>query len=762
MVVRYIVRLLVCGVLSAAPLLAQALGPGEDPRYKVAATALTEAKGLIDASRRVPPSAAYDIGLLQCLLGNMDGGVATICSAEDPSGPNGPRWNALFEAAYEVSRKNAIELVQKTAGRQRQSDRAAMMAGLAQAQFEAGQVLPAMLSMQEVGVSQPGVAAEQSLGWAEALRGKGTEPPTELYSRILDFARRIPPPERDAEKRSRQATVLARLVNFHAAAGNDDAALLAAEAVADPDDRQRPLYQLATLQAAAGRCDRATGTATKLSTEAPNAPSTASWQVSALARIVACQAKASQTEGAQATANRAAEAARRTVNNEVRVGSLLAASEAASAAGLRSLAGTLASQALGDLHVTEQRKRALALLNAGRAQYLAGNREVAETTFDAARKVVILTREDDVYDEAIMVPAGLGLIGEAKAGLALRKDPVQKRAGRLVLVTALAKAGYLNEALAEAREYAVGTLDDRKARVQALAAVAERAEPGPAAELIREALALVTDPFEAESVQALCLLAGRRGLPATALKCLQTALDGVAKRGGIEKLPLDELLESVGQALRRPTGEDGDKPGLVAAAERAGMTIREPMARTAALCALTRTVATNDRDGGAKLLAAGAREARTVTPEGRLAHALAEVGAVAAGSGYEADAVGCFNAAEAVLENLQQVTGTVLLAVFECEAQSGRKTAGRFLMRSLLTIENFEREGSTDLRRLARVAAFTAAPGDTLAIARRTYRAEEKLAAYLDLARAVVGQPMPALRQRDHFPLPAVVRPPAA
>lgn len=743
----------------AARVAAAGIGPQVDQGPVIARSALTEARQLVDQQSRLPREAVFDIGLLQALLGEFEAGVATITAAADTAGPGGPRWVALAEAARATAAKGQPELVQTVAERQKGADRAALLVGLARAQLAADNTPLALLNLQEVGGLYPALAANELLSAAEEMAAAGKTPPTEVYSRALDLARVVPGTELSGGQPS-QALLLGRLVALHAAAGNDDAALQAAEAVTDPDQRQGPLAEVARCSAAAGRFERAVDAARKLSTEQADPASGASRQVTALAAVSKLQ------EGAMAvaTARLAAEAAKRAVDNYVRVRSLLTASEALSAAGEQAAASALAAQALSDIHVTAQGQRATALLHAARAQALAGQREVAEATFRAAREVVALAKDPATYNAAVAVPAAIGLVGEAKAGLALRKDPASLIAGRLVLARTLAAHGYPAEAIAVAQEFDATRPDEKLARIQALVAVAT---PERGLELLREAVKLASEaPLDLASLRLIAARAESERWPEIALAVYAAATESAAKTARPEaELGLAELAEltarTVSSRFAPPPAAYADALALGELATLAEQTLgstQDPMTRSAGLATVGGAVCrAGDRAGGERLLAAAAKAAREVTPEDRQIRALAEHGAAAAGCGYVELAARSFTAAEAMLDNLADIGARVLLPLAEAEAQHGRFTAGRFLLRSILTIEGFAREGSSDLRSLAQVAAYVGQPADALAMIRRIYRPEERLSGYLDLARVLIGRPVAPLRQPAGYPLPPVI-----
>ena len=191
-------------VLAAAPGLAglrvQEVG-SEAARQKIARTALTEAKQLFD-SNRLPREGLLEIGVLQAVTGDLDGGLGTITVVDDQKGPGGPRWAALREVAQTLTAKGQLEAVQKSAQRQRASDRAALLAGIGAAQLAAGQELPAVLTLQELGTGYPAVAAGVLLDYAAAKQAKGEAAVTELLGRALDLARRIPTNLKEADGRT--------------------------------------------------------------------------------------------------------------------------------------------------------------------------------------------------------------------------------------------------------------------------------------------------------------------------------------------------------------------------------------------------------------------------------------------------------------------------------------------------------------------------------------------------------------------------------
>ncbi len=740
-------------LLAAVTARAQTLGPAETPWDRLAKTALSEAQDLVTINKTLPRESLFDIGLMWALSGELSKGLQTICGTPDATGPGGPRWAALVEVGHTLAARGKAGPVQRAAEKQAGADRAALLVGLAQAQFEAGEDLAAMLNLQEVANAFPAVAAELMVARAESVEAEGGEPATELLSRTLDAARKIPPAQRQ-ESGSVQAAVLTRLAMIHVRLEKDAAALQAVEAVADPDDRQAPLLALTGAQAAGGRYAAALDTATKAGSENADPATEASRQVTGYA-IVARAAAAHSDAAAGEAARRAAESAKGTVDNYIRVRSLILAAEAHLAAETGAGAALL-TQALADLHVTDQGQRARALAAAARAQVLAGQSEPAQTTFASALEVAALARDERTADAVVMAPASLGLVDLAERGLALRQEPEALLRGRLLLARTLAEEGFAKEAEAALGKLDLGKRAERLARMEGLCQVAERLAGGSDERLLRDSLRLAADPFDPAGVRRVAATAAGKGLAAVALEAFGAAVEGMVKSSkSYLEVGADELLAAVRTALARSAAAGADLSALTSAAAQAAMAAGEPMVRAAGLSALGSALAELGQGVEAeRLLATASVEARRVTPEARMVQALCEHGAVAGLAGFPALADSSFSAARGLLDVLDAVSPPVLLAYAECEAEVGRKTAGVYLLRSVLTLPGFGRDGSTDLRRLGRVAGYQDLWADALAMARRVDRPNERLAALLDVARNILARPMLPLRARDVFALP--------
>ena len=746
---------LAAGLMALGAVGGQNMGPQPDSAaMRTARQALGLAKELVAESKNVPPSATWEIGYLEAWLGELDAGLATICSTEETERHG--RLETLYQTGRDIGARGQVEAVQAASAKLHGADRAWLLSGLAAAQFELGETLPALLNLQQVAETDPALAANQMIDRAAVLRHDGQRVPTELLSRLLEAVRQIPNEAVDGDGQPVQASTVTRLVELHAADGNDDAALQAAEAASDPDQRQIPLLRLVTLQARAGRFDRSIDTAAKLSLEQAAPASGASYRVTGLARVVATQARAGDNEGAQTTAQIASQAAQQTVDNGVRALSMLLAAGSLVNAGQPDRITTLVSGALSDLHITDQTRRAQVLIRAACVQAAAGQADTAAVSFKSGREVVALAKTTAAYDAAVAWPAENGLVEDASAGLALRKDPADLRVGRLLLVRSLASGGYLDAALSAAEPFDLQQPEGRTAFLDAVISVAEQAPPAKRPELLSRALAVARQPYDLESLAKVAAAAGDLGLPETAIDTYATALAGATEINAAEsKLGLDRFLNALSNALRRRAAAGADPGALAGSAETAAMATRDPVARAAALTVIGQTVADlGALEAGGRLLDRAAAEARVVKPDERQVRALAEEAAVAARLGFANRARASFDAAEAICDLLDAVPPELLMTLAETEAEAGRTGTQRYLLRSIMTLPNFEREGSTDLLRLSRIAAYGSLPADSLAICRRIYRINERLEAYLGLARVNLDRPVKPLRTRDWYPLP--------
>jgi len=748
---------LATGLLVISTAFGQGMGPQPDSaKVRTARQALGLAKDLAATAKNVSPTANWEIGYLEAWLGELDLGLATICSVEDPD--TAGRLDALFRTGHDIGARGQIEAVATASAKLRGADRAWLLAGLAEAQFELGEMLPGLATLMQVAEGHPALAADHLLNRAVILRRSGQRVPTELLSRALEAVRKIPNELVDENGAEVQAEAATRLAEIHVADGNDDAALQAAEAASDPDHRQVPLLRLATLQANAGRFGRAIDTAAKLSVELPEPGSGASYRVTALSRIIAAQIAASDRDGAGAvaTAEIATDAARRTVDNGVQTLSLLLAAGNWVAVGQPEKLTTLVSGALSGIHITDQTRRAQVLLRAACVQAAAGNAELAEVSFKSGREVAAVANTPAALDSAVAWPAEAGLVAEATAGLALRKDPAAQAAGRLLLVRSLAKGGFIEPALAAAEPFDVTLPEGRQAYLSALISVAEVAPPARRGGLMTRAVNIAKTPYDLESLARVAKAAGELGLPDVAIDTYAAALAGAAEINTAEtKLDLDRFLNALAAALRKRADEGADPGALAGSAESAALATRDAVARSAALTVIGQTVAElGALEAGGRLLDRAAAEARVVQPHERQVRALAEEAAVAARLGFSQRAKASFDAAEAICDLLDAVPPELLLTLAETEAEAGRGGTERWLLRSVLTLPNFEREGSTDLLRLARIAAYANLPADSLAMCRRIYRPNERLEGYLGLARVNLDRPVRPLRSRDWYPLP--------
>jgi len=755
--VRRCLAWLATGLLLISAAVGQGMGPQPDSAaMRTARQALALAKELVANSKNVSPTANWEVGYLEAWLGELDQGLATICSVVDPEQQG--RLDSLLRVGHDIGARGQVEAVAAASTKLRGADRAWLLTGLAEAQFELGETLPALANLMEVANTEPALAAGHLLDRAATLRRSGQRVPEELLSRALEAVRKIPNEAVDAAGVEVQATAATRLAELHVADGNDDAALQAAEAAADPDHRQLPLLRLATLQARSGRFGRAVDTAAKLSVELPEPGTGASYRVTALSRIAAAQIKAQDRagDGATATAQIADDAAQRTIDNGVKTLSLLLAAGNWVAAGQPDKMNVLISGALSGLHITDQTRRAQVLLRAGCVQAAAGEAELADVSFKSGREVAALAGTPAALEAAVAWPAEAGLVAQATAGLDLRKDPVSQRDGRLLLVRSLASGGHLDAALTAAEPFDLQAPEGRQAFLSAILSVAEAAPPARRSELLGRALAVARAPHDLESLARVSLAAGQLGLPDVAIDTYAAALAGAAQLNAAEsQLGLDRFLNALAAALRK-RAEDGADPGALAgSAEAAALATRDALARAAALTVIGQTVAElGALEAGGRLLDRAASEARGVEPHERQVRALAEEAAVAARLGFAQRAQASFDAAEAICDLLDAVPPELLLTLAETEAEAGRTGTERWLLRSVLTLPNFEREGSTDLLRLARVAAYGQLPADSLAICRRIHRPNERLDAYLGLARVNLDRPVRPLRSRDWYPLP--------
>ncbi|MBI2303077.1 MAG: hypothetical protein HYU66_29570 [Armatimonadetes bacterium] len=753
------------GILAAAlvvgPSGAQVLGPPSGSSARVAKTALLEARQLVQQDKSLPRESIFEVGLLQAVLGNLEEGLATITSTADATGPAGPRWRALAEAALLVSQRGDVDAVQKAADRTQGADRAALQVGLTEARYRAGDEALALLTASEVGGRYPAVAAALLVRLAADAAAGGKLPTVETLGRILELGQKIPAAERNAAGDPAQADVLTDLMLLHVAAGNDDAALRAADSVSDPDDRQRALSHLVTLQVGKARFDAAVGTAQKLGGELVDPPSSAALQVAALCRVARAQVDAGLAPAGLVTAKAALESARRVVDGYRRARSLLVVSEVLSRGGDKTLGSNAASEALA-LAFADQDQRAMVLLYAARAQHVAGVDQVAQVTFTAAREVVARSKQAATWEAALTVPAALGLTSEAVAGLALfQKDPAGLRQARIVLARALAANGYRDDAVAVARGYTTTQPADRHSEVQALCEVVANS-PGAGAgsqELLKEALALTGDPLDLDGIQLVADTGADAALPAVAVAAYAKAIEGAAKaRRAESEIGLPRLIVAVSRALKAGLAAGQNAPELATQVEQAAGTSRDDEARSATMAILGRAFAENgSKEAGQSLLHAAEADARKAALPERRAALLAQQASVAALCGFDQHAQVGFDTAEALLEEMEHVPPAVLLVVAESEMAAGRTSCKTFLLRSAMTVESLGRDGSTDLLRLARVADYVGQPAEALAIARRVLRSDERLQAYLDLARILAGRPVRPLREPGYYPLPANV-----
>lgn len=753
---------LAAAILLAGLAGAQTLGPQEDPIARLARLALAEARATLDANSKLPRQAAYEIGVLQAVMGDLEGGVATITGVADPSGAGGPRWRALAEAARAVADKGHTEAVQRASERLLGADRAAVLFGLAEARFAGGETELATLTAVELGQTYPDLAADLLLRVARATVAAGGQPPLDLLGRVLELGRRIPADRRDPDGASTQARILTDLMLLHVAAGNDDAALAAAEAISDRQARQQPLLQLAMLQVGRQHYDAAVDTANKLSIEAIDPATGAGVQPLALARIAQARAAAGDREGALSVAKRAVESARRVIANDARTQSLLAASVALSKSGDARAGSNIAAEAIVVL-IDDQDRRAVQLLGSARAQAISGNEEVARQTFLAGRQIASRAKSAAAREAAVTVPAEIGWTGDAVEALSLYpKDSEEQRAARILLARTLSASGHREDAVAVARELKADRPLDRRARVTALCAVVAASQQDGNTELLREALALAIDPFTLPAVREVIETAADAALPGVAIEGWRAALDGAAKTGLAETaLDIPGILAALDRALRNGILAGRSPAELATAIEQAAEGTRDRELHVASLVMLAKALAeSGDRGSAEKLIGLAAGLARQITPPDRRATALAELGAVAASIGFEAHATSAFDIAEALLAELDTVPPALLLAVSETELPLPRPGLGHFLLRSAMSVENLVKEGSTDLRRLSRVAAYAGQYADSLAIAKRVWRAEERLAAYLDLVRVLAGRPLQPLREPTYYPLPDTVTAP--
>lgn len=757
---RWPAGLLVClATLWGTAAGAQLLGPEGETARQTAKQALSAALQTLDQNTRLPRTAAYEIGVLQAQLGDLDGGVATILAVPDALGTSGPRWQALAQLSESVAVRGKLDAVQAMADRQKGVDRAAALCGLARARFKLGDVLQGTLTAVDLGDTYPDLAARLLANQAAALAAVGAKPPTDLLARALELAGKIPAAQREPDGGSTQASILATLMRLHAEAGNDAAALSAALAIKDADDRQTPLLELVELQVKAGRFAAAFDTAQKLSPEQADPTTAASTQVSALCAISLGQQGAGDADGALQTAKAAADSARQTVASYVRVRSLLAASEAVSKAGDGRAGTNLTAEALVVL-LNNNDQKALALLSAGRAQMVGGSESLATQTFSAARQVVAVCQDPATLLAAVTVPASIGRLDDATSALALFKTGSdEQRQARVALSRTLAQAGRRADAMAAARAIGLLKAEDRHAQVQALCAIVETKSAPDDADLLGEALGLTLDPFDLAGIRAVAAAAGSAGLPSVALAAYRAAVTGAAKvapagAAAEARGVLDAVVVAVGTGLA--AGQNAGE--VVTACEQSLEAVAEPEARAAAFALLAQTFGRVNEAASASRLLSDARSATDKLADPvRRSMVLSELGAVA----FEAELTGlsqaCFDTAEAVLSETDWVSPAAVLALAETEAPCGRTTARRLLLRSVMSVRDFRHDGADDLARLARVADYVGQPADALAIARRVADDTKRVEAYLDLARVLAGQPVKPLRSGGYFRLPATV-----
>ncbi|MCC7494925.1 MAG: hypothetical protein IT204_21420 [Fimbriimonadaceae bacterium] len=708
-------------------------------RARLAASGLREARAIVDANTRLPRERLYELGTLQALLGEPEAGVATITAVPEAVGG---RWEALQGLATELAERQQGDVVQRLASRQKASDRAALLAGLAAAETSAGQFAEALLKIDEVSRLRPEVAV--TLLWAALEKLPAGTDATPIESRLLTASAALPAPAA-GEPGDPQAAALGKLAAHLAAAGKPDAAVKAVEAVRVPAQQTAALAELAARAAAAGDFASATAVARRIPLETTVPEGGPSWQVSALAQV-AQQQLAKDPAGAKLTAAAAAEAARRVVANSPRVRSLLGAGEALNAAGEAAAAGQLATQALSELQVAGLPERAQALLYIARLQHLTGQLPAAETTFRAAREVVPLAKSLAIYDAAVRVPAAVGLVGEAKAGLELRSTPAVKLDGRMLLLRTLAAHRFVEAAVAEARDFDAAQPLLRPYRIDALLALAPASPDG--AGLLNEALGLAGDPVDVPRLHAAAELAAAAGWPHLVLAALQPALPNLAARHPADRNRVAQMRDLLDTALRTRRELPG-APTAAALAERLPAVLAawpDPERRAVLLTELAVALQPAAGPAAAEIVRTALAGAREVQPVERSILLQATLGALAQRAGWSELATAALDEAERLTDEQPEIPAWLLFDLAENQLLAGRRSAGRFLLRAVLTLPDFGRAGSDDLARLARVAVYSGRLAEALAFARRIERTEDRLQTYLDLPRVVAGQPLPALR----------------
>lgn len=728
---------------------------GGPPEFEaLARRSLETARRMIEQNSKLPREAVYDIGFLQALLGELDAGVATIRLTPDDSGPAGPRWRALEQTGYRVGLSRSGDLLRTAGERQRGADRAALLFGLARAEFELELVTEALLTTVSAAAQYPAYGATLLL---DQLAGADVPAP-ELIGQALELARRIPPEQRTADGRSQQAAVLGRLASLQAELGNDQAALQACEAVVDPDDRQEPLLELLRAQAAAGRFTQAIDTAAKLSPEAADRLTGASLPTVGLADIAALQQESGDDAGAAETVRRAVDASQRTADAYLRIRSLVHAAEAWALCGQGGKASNLIAEALAQQVTGSHQQRATVLLAAGRVLAVADERELAEVYFKAGREVAALAKDDATIGLAVSTPATVGQVDDSLAALELvREEPVRKRGFRVLLAKTLAASGYRSDGIAAARDMARELPEDRAAFVTAICAIVAGSPADSNAELLREAIDAVKDPFDRQSLKQISDTAVAAGLGQLAVEAYATVLAGGARTATPEAaLELPHFLGNVRRAVAERLAAGQPAGELSAAAEQAALTTRDATARVAAVDTIALALAEGgDLVSSARLLQSAATVLPQITLDEARVAAMANHAAIADACGQPELADASFIAAESLLDSLPTVPPAALLTLAECQAQAQRGGAARFLVRGIMAVRNLDKEGSTDLLALARVALCGGMYADTEAILTRIYRPEEQLTAILDVARAVIGEPLPALRDMPFYPRPA-------